>query len=582
MLKYLNQLPNDYRDMLNLPLMRKEFDKPLEEFIFDAFKGFEILPNIKILGYEWVPDEDKYDVNDHVIRRNSNKNKAIKNIDESRCGVMYIDVEVTGTDNNGVTKVVYLKKPIVVPIEDKYGNFLIKGKKCYLIYQMVDKMLYPSFGAVTIKSLMPICVKTSKKDFTPNTEGESYTIPIYNIQIFKTAINVLLIYSHLTVTKMLNFMEVQRFIRVECKDKEYPQSDKILRFDCGKKSNCVVAVVKDIFERDIYVKSIVGCLVTLFEDTKMQYENIDNWEEWMIIVGGKNTVSRGIYQHIFFNRLLDEVTRKELKINDHDKQDIYHLLRWIIQNYQSLWAKDNLSMMHKRLRCREYVGSFVTAEVSKKINRIASLGTKANLKDFLSMFRFPEDIFITKLYSSGVLRYAETNSDMNFVNFWKYTKKGPNSLGNQDQRRIPIRQRTLHPSMTGYIDIADTSASDPGQSGSLSPYCNMKSLYFDDSLYENEMHYKISQYIDESPMNTIEYLLGEDISDWEEVRIVAKDVDEYNSILDKLFHEGEGKLKMFGTSNNPMEIIIEKDPRLNYRKFDENFLMSNEEGESKK
>ena len=155
-------LPNEYEEQLNYGIMNKLYDKPLEEYIFDAFKGFEILPNIKILGYEWVPDEDKYDVNDHVIRRNSNKNKAIKNIAESRCGVMYIDIEVSGLDKNGMLKVHYIKKPIIIPIADKHGYFLIKGKKCYLIYQMVDKMLYPSFGAVTIKSLMPICVKNSK------------------------------------------------------------------------------------------------------------------------------------------------------------------------------------------------------------------------------------------------------------------------------------------------------------------------------------------------------------------------------------------------------------------------------------
>lgn len=128
--------------------------------------------------------------------------------------------------------------------------------------------------------------------------------------------------------------------------------------------------------------------------------------------------------------------------------------------------------------------------------------------------------------------------------------------------------------MIGYIDVADTSASDPGQSGSLSPYCDMKSLYFDDSLYENEMHYKIAQYIDESPLNTLE---EEDEKDWEEIRIVADNATEYNKILDKLYHYGDGKLKMYGTSNNPMEIIIEKDPRENYRKFDENLLMGNEE-----
>lgn len=41
-------------------------------------------------------------------------------------------------------------------------------------------------------------------------------------------------------------------------------------------------------------------------------------------------------------------------------------------------------MVNKRLRCNEYIGSFVTAEVSKRINRIVSLGDKATIKDYLN------------------------------------------------------------------------------------------------------------------------------------------------------------------------------------------------------
>lgn len=423
MIEYINQLPNKYREHLNRELLNKDFDRPLEEYIFDAFKGFEILESIKVLSYEWVPDEDKYDVNDHIIRRNSNKNKMIKNITETRCGVMYIDVEVSGFNKNGIKEIHYIKKPIIIPIEDENGYYMIKGKKCYLIYQMVDKMLYPSFGAVTIKSLMPICVKTSKDMFV-DTNGNEYMIPTYSIQIFKSAINILLIYSNMAITKSLRFMEVDRFIRVEPKDLEYHDPDTIIRFDCDKKSDISVVVNKKIFEEEVYVKSIVGCLINLFNETHIGYDEIDNWEQWMMIVGGKNTVRRGVYQHVFFNRLLDDVTMKELKINDYDKQDIYHLLRWITQNYLRMWSKDNLSMVNKRLRCHEYIGSFVTAEVSKRINRIVSLGDKATIKDLINAFRFPEDLFITRLYSSGVLRYAENDSDMDSSLRAKYTAKG--------------------------------------------------------------------------------------------------------------------------------------------------------------
>ncbi len=81
-------------------------------------------------------------------------------------------------------------------------------------------------------------------------------------------------------------------------------------------------------------------------------------------------------------------------------------------------------MINKRLRCNEYIGSFVTAEVSKRINRIVSLGDKATIKDMLNAFRFPEDIFMTRLYSSGVLRYAENDSDIDFNMRFKITAKG--------------------------------------------------------------------------------------------------------------------------------------------------------------
>ena len=123
--------------------------------------------------------------------------------------------------------------------------------------------------------------------------------------------------------------------------------------------------------------------------------------------------------------------------------------------------------------------------------------------------------------------------------------------------------------MIGYIDISETSASDPGQSMSLTPYNNMKSFYFDDSLYENKMHYRINEYLKDSNNTLNEYE--------EELVIKCDNEEEYNKVLDILCHEKDGKFRMYGTTNDPLEIIVEKDPRENYRKFDEeNFLMQEE------
>ena len=143
-------------------------------------------------------------------------------------------------------------------------------------------------------------------------------------------------------------------------------------------------------------------------------------------------------------------------------------------------------------------------------------------------------------------------------------------MGENDSRRIPIRQRSLHPSMLGCIDIVDTSVSDPGQSGSLSPFIRMDSMYFDDSLYENEMHYKIAKYLEECPLE----------EDEEEICIKCDNEKQYNDILDALFKFTEGKINVYGTTKDPMEIIIEPNPQDKYRKFDEGFLMKEESNDT--
>lgn len=562
MLKYINKLPNPFVDNLNTGIMNRVYDRSLVEYIVDSFRGLEILENIKIIGYEWDSNEDNYNVNDHIIRRNTNKNKAIKNITDSRCGILYIDAQVSGFDKNGVYKVHCIRKPIILPVEDNRGYFKIRGKKAYIVYQLVDKMSYPSISAVTLKSLMPVCIKTNKKDIT-STGGETFTVPVYTIKVFKNFINVLMIYSHLAAQKMLNFLEVNRFIRF-VKAGEYTPQDDEYYFEGGKKSDVVIAVKKEPFDEFVYVKSITGGLVALMDETKIPFDKLNDHDEWMIIAGGRNTIRRGVYQHILFNRMLDDVTQKELKVNDYDKQNIYYLLRWMIQNYHALWAKDNLSMINKRLRRNEYLGSLISTEISKKILHLVSLGDKATIKDYLGVFKFPENIFIVRLFSSGILRYCETNNDIDMAAKFAITKKGPQTLGATDRKRIPVRQRLLHPSMLGYIDIASTSSSDPGQGGDLSPWNQLKSFYFDESLAENEIHFKIKQYLDNHPL----------ADTYEEFIIKCDTEEEYNAMLDKLAHYANDKIKMSAVITDKTEIIIEKDPAEGYRKFDESNLIT--------
>ena len=66
----------------------------------------------------------------------------------------------------------------------------------------------------------------------------------------------------------------------------------------------------------------------------------------------------------------------------------------MMQNFNDLRMKDNLSLDNKRLRCNEYISSLLTGEFSKRLNKIITLGSKATMNDFMDMFKFSGEILI--------------------------------------------------------------------------------------------------------------------------------------------------------------------------------------------
>ena len=133
-----------------------------------------------------------------------------------------------------------------------------------------------------------------------------------------------------------------------------------------------------------------------------------------------------------------ETTKKNVKIHEYHRQDIYTLLRWMCQEFTTLRLKDNLSLDNKRLRCNEVISSLLTLEFSKRLNRIISLGEKATIDNYRDLFKFPGDILIQKMHTSGILRFDESVNDMSFFSRFKFTNKGPHSLGGKNSNNIGI------------------------------------------------------------------------------------------------------------------------------------------------
>ena len=172
----------DFSDQVNYPLINKEYDNPMVDFIVDTIRAFEIVRYIKFTGYEYTEKESEVDEDRYIKHRGKGYKKTIivngkkkniychdyKEIDDSRCGLLTMHFEVSmevieRKDEKTKGKLVMKKRnvtiSILIPLEDAEGFYQLKGNKKYLIYQLTENSTYTTTNAVTLKSVMPVYIK---------------------------------------------------------------------------------------------------------------------------------------------------------------------------------------------------------------------------------------------------------------------------------------------------------------------------------------------------------------------------------------------------------------------------------------
>lgn len=446
MKKCLKNYVSEYEKSLNVPLMNKESDAPLVDYVVDAWKSLEAVPNIKFVGYEYSEKESEIDINKYIYKREKKKKKKerydYKFISDDRYGKLTVHLEISVKEEDketGKTKIrkKLMKKSMLIPLQDEEGYFYIKGKKYYLIYQLVEKSTYTSNSSVTLKSLMPIAIKRNVIDATEiaqnnitdeklqqqgitthDSEGREYRLPVYYVFVFKKEIPTILFYLSKGLDCALEFLSVTNIITFIEKLPDIKEHD-YLYFKLSSK--CYIQVNRELFNKYPYIQSVVGGFLTVCTN-RVTIDSLNDPKVWIKKISNNNTYEKGKDILRFFNRLLDVTTQRILKINDYHKESIYTLIRWMMEEYNELRLKDNMDLGNKRLRCNEYIAAELTKEFSKRTNRIMAMGDKVTMDDFKDMLKFPGEILISKMHTSGVLRYDDNVNDMNFFSKFKYTK----------------------------------------------------------------------------------------------------------------------------------------------------------------
>lgn len=394
----LKHYVSEFEKDLNMSLINKTADRPLVEYIVDAWKSLEVVENIKFEKYEYTEKESEIDENKFLFKREKKKKKKerydTKLIADTRVGLLTVYLTIKMLEKNPTTgetkyQVYPIKKSMLIPLQDEHGYYFIKGKPYYMIYQLLEASTYTSANSLTLKSLMPIAIKRNVIE-VEDMHNKHYSLPYYNVYVFRKEIPVILFYLAHGLDYTMGFLDlthVMSFVE-KLPPEAFDAENEFLYFPLSTK--CYIKVYKSLFEKYPYIQAMVGSFCHVCTN-RVTLAHLDDPKQWIKKITNPANYEKGLSTVKYFDRMLDETTKKVLRIPDYYKKDIYSLIKWMMQNFNELRLKDNCDLGTKRLRCNEYISSLLTKEFSKRLNRIISLGEKATIDNIREIFRFPGD-----------------------------------------------------------------------------------------------------------------------------------------------------------------------------------------------
>ena len=152
-------------------------------------------------------------------------------------------------------------------------------------------------------------------------------------------------------------------------------------------------------------------------------------------------------------------------------------------SFDELRTKSNIDMANKRIRKNEYiVNSSLGKKINENINRLIEKRGKSRLNSMdtlLELFNFGSDIIISGMRNlNDLIKTDDIVNDNDFILDIAFSSKGPQSLGDGNNKKIATKYRYLHPSMAGILDLNTSSNSDIGLSGSFTPFAKLYDKYY--------------------------------------------------------------------------------------------------------
>ena len=461
--QYHNNNPEKFNDDF-IRTKEKDYDYLLD-YIDQICKALEILDGVTYLGSTLDTDESNY-----YLR--GKEDAKYHTIEESRMNRVKVKFHLDKDDESQE-----VEKYLLFPKYIKNSYFVINDTKYFPIYQIVDSATYKTAHGLTLKTmLMPIRLMEKKATYY-DIDNNEYNIKYKIIVLFTNRINILYYYfAKMGVTDTIKYFGLGKdAIKLSASSLSGKGYISFLT-----PYGTYVNIQEEYMNKDHPVYNFILNFIEIFMSQKSLLMTDMDWKERMSTLF-KNTKKVEKIDKILlsFERILDVNTKNNLILNDESiKEDIYSIVKFMLLNYSQLRNRDNLDLCNKRIRVIEYLLYPLVLKFSKMTYRLLN-------RNEIKMYDL-EKLFTT-LYPTTLSNHVATNDlirNYNAVNGidlfnekLKFSIRGPQALGSGSSD-IQVEFRDLHPSFVGRIGLATSSNSDPGATGSFTPFNVMDNMYY--------------------------------------------------------------------------------------------------------
>lgn len=581
----ISRFINETRDKFNPVFFERDEDEIIKELmnvIYSCERQNQYF-TIKVDSYRVVDNYDEINTILYNYYENLTKNKAKSkkrdnqyeyiNLNESYIRLLLVRYYVKDRNAEDFIDVI-----IAVPrIVDKY-YFNINGIMRSTLFQIVDGSTYNNgtsnakVPSITLKIIFMATRVTRYYNMLKTTKGDELRLNYYHSRIFNKGIAapkyILAKYGYYGYLK---FMGLEGCVYINNYDID---NDKFYTFKVD--DNIFISTPKYLLDKNPVLQTTI---VTLYNTIVpgMPFETIFDDLFWVRSLGGEftggtkekmlsildpdddsipDTLEKGYSILDSFENIYDISTRESIRLPEEDKRTTYHVLRWIMREFNALRVKDNLDIGLKKIRFAEYIASLYAFKIAQGIYRVSDANKKATIESIRKAIRTDPNFLLVAITKSKMVSYRNMVSDMDSMQALKFTYKGVSGLGENSNQSIPHIYRSIHPSHIGRVDLDASSDGNPGITGTICPFTPVYDGFFDDyqepnsweqefmvtmNDYKNAMNYKDALTFEEN-------VLGVDKS--VEIAAVSEVIAHMQQIIKPVIYADQGEIIPYSESVN--------------------------------